>query len=356
MNGWRHLGALALTLTLVLAACSKAPAPAGTGTSGTGATPGTGTTNAAAPAPKPAPDKVTFRTDAPASGYIAPFAVALKKGFYQDENLEATLGEGRGSSTTVQLVANGSETFGLADFGTAMQTIAKGAPVKGVAIISQLSPLAVLSHSDKSLTKPSQLEGMKIGLVAGGAAAQMIQPFMEANGVNKAKVEIVNVDRAANAQVFLDRKVDAMVGWVNYEVPVLKAKGANVTAMMFAQHGVNTLSLAILASDDTIKNKPQVVERFVRASLKGWEYALAHPEEAVDILAGMFENVDKGVSLGQLQNTRQLLHTDRTKDKPLGWAAPEDVTASEQILAKYAGLTAIGNPNAYYTNQFIPTK
>ena len=350
MNGQRYRWVLALALTLALAACGTTPSASGT-------SPAPAPATAPAPAPAPtAPDKVTFRTDAPASGYIAPFAVALKKGFYQAENLDVTLGEGRGSSTTVQLVANGSETFGLADFGTAMQTIAKGAPVKGVAVISQLSPLAIIAHADKNLTQPSQLEGMKIGIVAGGAAAQMIQPFMEANKIDKSKVQIVNVDRAANIQVFLDRKVDAMVGWVNYEVPVLKEKGATVSTLMFAQYGVNTMSLSILASDDTIKNKPKLVERFLRATFKGWEYAFAHPDEAVDILAGTFENVDKVAAVGQLKNTQQLLHTDRTKDKPLGWAAAEDVTGSEQILAKYAGLTPIGKPEAYFTNQFIPAQ
>ena len=334
---------LSVVLSLALVAgCAKASSP--------------NPTPAASPAPAPAPKdpvKVTFRTDAAAAGYHAPFAVALKKGYYTAEGLDVTIGEGKGSATTVQLVANGSETFGWADFGTAMQYIAKGAPIKSVAVISQSNPLAVVSHVEDNIKQPKDLEGKTVGVVAGGADGQLIGPFLEATRVDKSKVTVINVDISAKTQVFMDKKVDAILAWVTYQVPQLEAKGIKLNSMPLANVGLNTLNLAIFASNDTIKNKPDMVEKFVRASLKGWAYAIDHQDEAINLLADLFPTVDKAIARGQLKNQLPLFHTALTKDKPLGWVAAEDVKSSEDILAQYASLPKLGTPDSYYTNQFV---
>jgi len=333
---------LSLVLALVLVAgcgtASPAPAPQG---------------GAAPAAPPKEAVKVTFRTDAAAAGYDAPFAVALKKGYYTDEGLDVSIGEGKGSATTVQLVANGSETFGWADFGTAMQYIAKGAPIKAVAVVSQSNPLAVVSHAEDNIKQPKDLEGKTVGVVAGGADGQLIGPFLEATKVDKSKVKVVNVDISAKTQVFMDKKVDAILAWVTFQVPQLEAKGIKLNSMPLANVGLNTLNLAIFANNDTIKNKPDVVQRFVRASLKGWTYTVDHQDEAIDLLAQLFPTLDKTIAKGQLTNQIPLFHTAQTKDKPLGWVAPEDVKSSEDILAQYAGLPKLGTPDTYYTNQFV---
>ena len=95
--------------------------------------------------------------------------------------------------------------------------------------------------------------------------------------------------------------------------------------------------------------------RFTRASLKGWEYAVAHPQEAIDDLKKKFPSVDAANALQQFQLSLPLLHTDSTKSKPIGCADPKDVLNTESILVN-AGLikNATHDASKYLAEGYAP--
>jgi NitT/TauT family transport system substrate-binding protein len=98
-----------------------------------------------------------------------------------------------------------------------------------------------------------------------------------------------------------------------------------------------------------------MVERFVRASLRGWEDAVQNPQEAIDALATEFPSVDAENALEQLELTIPLLHTDATEGQPIGCANEADIVNVETILAE-AGLieSPTGSAETYFTGQFAP--
>src|SRR2546425_2172161 len=92
--------------------------------------------------------KLTFRLNWTPSGEHAPFFVARDKGFYRDEGLDVEIQNGSGSTTTLQLIANGSSPVGYADAATMMRGVANGMSVKAVSVPLQQSPHAFIYRAD----------------------------------------------------------------------------------------------------------------------------------------------------------------------------------------------------------------
>src|SRR6516225_5303652 len=90
---------------------------------------------------------VVVRTDFKFNGYVSPLALAIAKGFYRDAGLNVSIEQGQGSSTTVQTVASGVDTFGLADAATTVLGItAQNVPVKLVAVYNQTGTMGLIYH------------------------------------------------------------------------------------------------------------------------------------------------------------------------------------------------------------------
>jgi ABC-type nitrate/sulfonate/bicarbonate transport system substrate-binding protein len=116
-----------------------------------------GVTLLAAVTPACAEDKVQFRLNWILYGFHTPFYLGLERGYYKEEGIDLTIGEGQGSVRAVQTVGAKGDTFGLSDGGSVIAGVAKGAPVKAVMAITNSSPYAISSGLDnQSLTLAAQ--------------------------------------------------------------------------------------------------------------------------------------------------------------------------------------------------------
>lgn len=341
-SGWSRVAVCVAVVSAAagIAACGGS----GGGNGGAGASSGNGKSL----------KQVSFMYDVTASGYDAPFLLADEKGWYADEGLKVKFSEGTGSTTTVQLVANGRNTFGLADFGSMTTLLDQGAKVKGVMVIGQESPVGVIALANGPIHTMANLYGHKLLLNPRGASAPLFKATMAKLGLDQSKINTVNTTADVTNDTLLARhRVDAFVGWETFELPGLKAIGQQGRVLPFRDAGVNVLNIAVVASDSTIQNDPQTVKGFVTASLKGWNYAAQHPSEAVDVLVKRYPNVKPDIAMGQLQQQLKLLHTSNSKGKPIGWASPKDVASTQDILLETHLIKTRRNPSAYYTDQFI---
>ena len=116
--------------------------------------------------------KVTFRMN---WKFTAPHAVYLlgkDLGFYEEEGIALEILEGNGSVTTGQLIANKSDTFGLADAAALIPIMAKGLPIKAVAMVTPTSALAVIARQDRGVQTMKDLEGKTIAVTDGEGPAR----------------------------------------------------------------------------------------------------------------------------------------------------------------------------------------
>src|SRR3954453_15645993 len=115
-----------------------------------------------------AQDAVSLRLNWYFGGLHVPFYYGKERGFYKEEGIDLTINEGRGSANTVQVVAAGSEPFGLGDWSSLIATAAKGVEIKSVMTVLSSTGYSVVSLASAGIKTPKDLEGKKFAVSGGG--------------------------------------------------------------------------------------------------------------------------------------------------------------------------------------------
>jgi len=308
------------------------------------------------PSRSPGAEKATLRLDWKAYGTHAPFALAMEKGLYRDEGIDLQLLEGTGSSTVVKLIANESDTFGLVDYAIVAAGVDKGMPVKGIFGVMQKGTMAVITTQASGIKGPKDLVGKRVATSMTGSATQIFPTLLAVNGINASDVALVRMEGPAKAQAVVAKRVDAQIGFGVLEAPQIEALGATPLVLNFADWGVGLMGLGLVANTRTIREMPDVVRRFVRASAKAWQYSVDHPKEAVQALSRRFPLVKEELAMTQFRLTLPLLVTAATEGRPLGWMGAKDWEAMQEVLHKNKLVENIRAVETYFTNEFVPVR
>jgi NitT/TauT family transport system substrate-binding protein len=300
-----------------------------------------------------AEDKVSLRLNWYLGGLHVPFYYGKDRGFYAAEGIDLTINEGRGSANTVQVVAAGSDTFGLADSSSVILTASKGADVKSVMSLLNTTGFSVVSLAESGIKTPKDLEGKTVAVTPGDPLGQLLQAVCKANRVDCTKIGMVQVDPAAKVVTVLEKKADALLGGADDQYFLIKYKGANPSAMRYADWGANIVGMTILTSGDTIKKNPDLVRRFVRATAKSWEETKKNPGAAVDAALKAKPDLNRQSTLDQLMVDIDLLDSKNSKGR-VGWGAQADWDQTLAILKNYRDLQTDKTWTAFHTNEFLP--
>ena len=306
------------------------------------------------PAGARAQDKATFRLSWLISATAAPFYLGLDKGFYRAEGIDLAIEEGKGASLSARLVSQKQDTFGMADAGIVINSIEQGMPITMFWCHYQKNPSSVLFDQEQGIKTPKDLIGKRIAGSANASHTLLLKSFLKLNGVPPDKVEI-QYTNPPFLPLLLSRKVDAMAAYFFLEAPRLEERGIKVGALKFADWGLNSLSNGLIVHRDTVTSNPDLVTRFVRATIKAWEYSRERPEEAIDsMLARVPKPMNRATELQILRNLMEILHSPNSAGKPLGWMSPVDWQQTLDVLHDAGEIKVKGEPAKYYTNQFIP--
>jgi NitT/TauT family transport system substrate-binding protein len=301
-------------------------------------------------------DAVSLRLNWYLGGLHAPFYYGKDKGYFAEEGIDLTINEGRGSVAAAQAIAAGSDTFGMADAGTLMLTASKGADIKAVMSLLNTSGFGVISLAETGIKSPADLQGKRLAITAGDALTQLFPALAKANGIDMSKVSLVQMDPAAKVVSVLEKRTDALLGGIDDQFFLIEQKGPKAAALRFADHGANTVGITIIASTSTIKDKPDLVKRFVKASARSWEEARKNPDAAVDAALKVKPDLNKESTLKQLQVDLDLLDSPATKGKGIGFAAESDWETTKRLLVEYRDLKTDKPAAAFFTNEFLPQR
>jgi len=270
----------------------------------------------------------------------APFFLGKERGFYDQEGIDLDIQEGRGSGVTVQAVAANTATFGYVDVPTMIKAAAKGAPVKSVGVALQLSPMSVMGFAEKNIRTPKDIVGKTVAITPGDSMSQIWPLFLKKTGIKETDFKTVAGDAQTKLNAVMNGQADLLLGYVmDQAIKLQDATKKPVYPIRFADYGVNMISSGIIVNSETLKSKPDMVKRFLRATTRALEESEKNPEAAVDAMlkANSKAGVRETLIIG-LKQTAALYHTKETvKERPLR-VSMSDVRESLDLLAQYGGL------------------
>src|SRR5712691_8156084 len=248
-----------------------------------------------------AADKVTFVTDFGYNGRHAYYFVALEKGYYAKQNLDVQIVRGQGSADAVKQVAAGSAQIGFAD--TAAVILGRGndqIPTKLVAIVYAKPPHAIYVLKESGITKPKDLEGKKLADTAFSAVPKLFDAYAKAAHIDAGKVTWLVATSDALPGMLTTGRADGIGQFIVGE-PLLAKSAApkQVFALSYADAGLDLYGNGIIASDSLIKSNPDLIRRFVTATMLGLKDAIANPQEAGTIMNRHHREVDADVAAGE---------------------------------------------------------
>ncbi len=233
----------------------------------------------------------------PNSNHIGLF-IAQEKGYFEDENLKVKLYTPVDPSSVLQTVGSGSDDFGMSYQPDVILARAKGVPVVSVIGIVQHPLNSVMTLKSSGITRPAHLVDKKVGYPGIPTNEPLLDTMLKSDGARGLEdVELVNVGFDL-APALIGGRVDAIVGaYWTHESIMMENEGYPVNIMRMEQWGVpDYYELVIVTSERTLRERPDLVERFVRAVRRGFEDAISDPQKGVDILLeGTSEEVDEAI-------------------------------------------------------------
>ena len=306
--------------------------------------------------PAEAMDKVTLRTNWLFYGSHGIFYYGKDKGFYEEQGIALEVRQGNGSGNAVRLVANKNDTFAYASSSTMMNLAAKDAPVISVATIDATGADACLCRPDSGIKEIKDLEGKQVMTTAAASVNTFFPVALKNAGVDASKVKIVNVAEAALVPSYLQNKAPCILGGIDDKPAEIKANGGEDPVIFnYANFGVYQPGYSIVAHKDLVKDNPDLVRRFVKATLQATAAAQANPDECIDSLVNWAGEaaVERNQARQVLDVTLSILISPNNTQKKLGLNVEQDWASAMELFKKYKDLKTDKKPTDFYTNEFI---
>ena len=215
------------------------------------------------------------------AGYYA----ALEKGYYKKAGLDVIIHNGTPEKMPVKEVLHGHAHYGVANSEILLERL-RGAPLVAMAAIYQHSPSVLLARKDTGILSPDDLIGKKVMMLGRYVDADFIAMF---NNENLDIKGIHIIPSSFEIQDLIDGKVDAFNSYISNEPYYLQQQGIEFTTLNPRNYGVDFYSDILFTTEDEIKQHPERVKAFLEASLEGWRYAMAHPQEIIDLLLNKYK-------------------------------------------------------------------
>lgn len=348
MRTQKLFGLMAALALLVLSACGAQPAAAPT-------------TAPAAPAATSAPaapsggaaDKVTLQLKWVAQAQFAGYYAALEKGFYKEQNLDVTIRPGGPDIVPAQVVAGGQAQFGLDWLPSTLANREQGVPLVNIAQIYQYSGMREISWKTSNINTPADLKGKKVAVWFSGNELQLLATLAKYN-IDKDK-DLELVKQPFDMNLLLNKEVDAAAAMTyNEYFQVLAAghKPEELNIIDFNKEGTAMLEDGIFSTEEFLKDakNQDIAARFVRGSIKGWEFCRDNVSACVDIV---LKNDASGVMKRdaqewQMNEVNKLVWGDPiNKATKIGYLDPAAFKTTAEIAQKYGVLTKTPSDGAY---------
>ncbi len=264
---------------------------------------------------------------------FAGYYVAAAKGWYADEGIDLKINPGGPNIIAENMVASGADTFGHGGGAASLlQAREKGLSIVGIGMLFQETPYRFVTLEKSGIKRFTDVKGKTVSTWFTGPQF-MLQAMLRANHIEPRDVKIEA--QAASMTPFLEGKVDMAIVTVYNEALVLKRRGVTPAAVFNpADMGVNIPNESLIVNERVVKENPKLVQGFLNATLRGWAYALAHQDEAVDAVLAAAPNADRAEQKEQLHELVPLILYGDAKKKGIGYIDPQQLAFTNRFLVE----------------------
>ena len=317
----RNYSLLIAMLTVVMSSCSTASTPAQDLT------------------------PITLQLGWTHSAQFVGFYAAVENGDYANEGIEVTFVEGGPGVHRTNSVVSGEIQFGLASGHNLLTAREEGDPVRAIATIYRRSPFVFFSLADSGITRPEDFVGKTIQ-IRGRARATLLE-MMDNVGIAP---ELYEEDPDAGSDDLFSGKVDVATGWVTSQVLEAKRAGIELNVIYPDDYGVHFFNDSIFSTDDFLAANPDLVTRFLRATLNGWRYAIENPDEAASLVEAYNPEVDIAFETDSLIASVPFIHTG---EDHIGWMQEDVWQGIYGVLRKQEVLSGTIDVEQVFSMDFL---
>lgn len=218
---------------------------------------------------------------------FAGFYWAKEKGLYAKEGLDVTLNEFQQDLNQATELFEGKSDFSILSASEVLDAISSGKTIKAVAAVYQKTPYAFIARKETGIKSAADFKGKKLGIGGGNEQAKAVyQAILSSHGISEKDVTFVSLGfdtpddvEKRNADVFDLYRTD--------QTYLVAQKGIEYNLIAPEQSGLEVHGDVIAVSNESLSSNPERIQKFVRASMKGWEEAIKEEnrEEALNIIA-----------------------------------------------------------------------
>lgn len=226
--------------------------------------------------------------------------VAKERGFFAAERLDVEIRHSSGQDEHLKLLLDGKVQFVTATAPQVLKRAQEGLPAAAVALFGQRGDQGFVVRADAGITTPADFKGRTVGFKSGIVPAEL-DALLKTAGLTRDDVKLVSV--GFDPREFIEGKVDVYPVFLDNEPDVIRKAGVAIRVFDPQDYGVPTLGLTYLVHRDTLEQDAQLVERFMRATLRAVRWIAANPEQAIDVTLQYAPGADRA-------HQRFLLDTD----------------------------------------------
>lgn len=216
------------------------------------------------------------------AGYYA----AVEQGYYQQAGYQVNLKAADPSINPIERVLSGEADYGIANAELVLYHL-NGEPLTAIAAIIQHSPIVLMSLKKNNILSPQDLIGKRVMYSSGHYGANTLGILLK-EGIKESQIE--SVPLSYNLDDLISGKVDAMVGYVTDQPFQLSQRGIEYNLIDPRAYGIDFYGDVLFTSSQRVEQNAKEVEAIRLATIKGWQYAIAHREELIDLIKHKYQS------------------------------------------------------------------
>jgi ABC-type nitrate/sulfonate/bicarbonate transport system substrate-binding protein len=248
------------------------------------------------------------------------------------------------------MVAGGNEQFGVTGADQILIARSKGVPVVALAVIYRRNPFVLFSLAKSGIKAPTDYVGKNVGVKIGGNEELIYRAVLAKSEIDKSKLTEIPVK--FDITPLLTGTIDVWPGYLINEVLAAKEKGFEVNVVYPSEYGIDLYADTLFTTEKMLKEKPDLVKKFVAATLKGWDIAIAAPEEAAKITVKYGNKLTYDHELAMMKASLPLLAPD---NKPVGYMDEAGWSSAQKLLLAAGFQKQAVDVAKAFTTQAMPT-